>query len=172
MQGADGAVPELPATAQVTRTAAGTVTWDAVGEGSGLSMRCAARMDYDGYLNYTVSVKAAATTDVSDIRLELPLRREVARYLMGMGRKGGLRPEQWEWKWDAGRANNMVWIGDFDAGIQCKLKGPQDTWDIYNLVAGVPDSWGNAGKGGATITEESEDTVLPVSYTHLKLPTN
>lgn len=161
---ATGSVDWHPGEPRVTGTSPGTVEWEAHSAAGPLGLHCAAKMGYDGYVDYTVTVKAAEQTSVRDIRLELPLRREVAKYLMGMGRKGGLRPEAWEWKWDAGRANNMVWLGDFDAGVQCKLKGPQDTWDIYNLVAGIPASWGNGGKGGAALTEEG-DTVLLRAYT-------
>lgn len=165
VEAADGTISRAHGNAEVVKVSPGTVTWRSSGKAGPLAMRCAAKMDYDGYLNYTVTVQAEAATRVRDIRLEVPLWREVAKYLMGMGRKGGLRPEKWEWKWDAGRANNMVWMGDFDAGLQCKLKGPQDTWDIYNLVAGVPASWGNGGKGGASITEANADTVLLAAFT-------
>ena len=87
---------------------------------------------------------------MKDIRLEIPVRRDAAAYMMGLGRKGGYRPKQWKWVWEADRANNLVWLGDVHAGVQCKLKGPEDTWDMGGLAAGIPQSWGNDGRGGAT----------------------
>jgi hypothetical protein len=41
--------------------------------------------------------------------------------MMGMGRKGGYRPDSWEWKWDVTRANGQLWLGDVDGGLSCKL---------------------------------------------------
>ena len=67
-------------------------------------------------------LKAAEAADLKDIRLEIPLRREIATYMMGLGRKGGFRPDEWQWKWDVDRANNQLWIGDVNAGLSCKLK--------------------------------------------------
>jgi hypothetical protein len=55
----------------------------------------------------------------------------------------------------------MVWLGDAGAGLQCKLKGPKDTWDIYDLSAGgLPDSWHNGGRGGAVVAEQGEAVVV------------
>ena len=88
-------------------------------------MTCRAKMEFDGYINYRVRLKADRAADVKDIRLEIPFRRDAAAYMMGSGRKGGYRPKQWKWAWDVSRANNMVWLGDFNAGLQCKLKGPE-----------------------------------------------
>jgi hypothetical protein len=78
--------------------------------------------------------------------------------MMGLGRKGGFRPDHWKWTWDIRRANNMVWLGAADAGLQCKLKGPDDTWDIADLrAAGIPKSWGN---GGAEVGSEDAAVVF------------
>ena len=122
-------------------------------------MTCRAKMEFDGCLNYRIALKASRAIDVRDIRLEIPYRREAAAYMMGFGRKGGYRPRQWKWTW-RGEANNMVWLGDYNAGLQCKLKGPKDTWDISYLCDGIPPSWGNQGKGGATVAEEGDAVVV------------
>jgi hypothetical protein len=83
---------------------------------------------------------------------------------MGLARKGGYRPPEWKWHWDVERAINNVWIGDYNAGLQLKLKGPEDTWDIFNLKPeGVPASWGNEGRGGCSVGEEG-DRVLVRAY--------
>ncbi len=126
-----------------------------------LAAQCHTRMEADGYLTVEVAVTALADTDLTDIRLEVPMRREAATYLMGMGRKGGYRPPKWEWQWNIERANNYVWVGEADGGLQLKLKGEQDTWDLYNLrAAGIPDSWGNSGHGGCSIADAGADRVL------------
>jgi hypothetical protein len=151
--------------AVVSAQTPGRVEWAATQAGPGLRSECSVRMEFDGYLNVSVRLTPTADLAAEDVWLEIPLRREVARYMMGLGREGGLRPAAWSWGWDAGRANNMVWLGDVGAGLQCKLKGPTDTWDIYNLTAGVPASWGNQGRGGCQVSEVGGDTVLVRAFT-------
>ena len=149
-----------PGETKVVHRAPGAVTFETPGTLGPLVASCTAKMEADGYIGVDLTLKTAQETAVKDMRLEIPFRREVATYMMGMGKKGGYRPPEWKWVWDAGRANNSVWIGEVEAGLHCKLKGPQDTWDIYNLTAGVPEAWGNGGKGGATVSEEGGRVVL------------
>jgi hypothetical protein len=144
----------------VTQPAPGAVLCTSRSSGGPLVMACQAKMEFDGYANFRVRLAADRQVDLKDIRLEIPVRRDLAAYMMGLGRKGGYRPKQWKWVWDAGRANNLVWLGDVQAGLQCKLKGPQDTWDMGGLAAGVPQSWGNNGRGGATLDEQGETVTL------------
>ena len=145
----------------IVSKATGAVVWESTSRGGGLTMRCRAKMEADGYANYRVTLRADQATNVNDIRLEIPLRRQVATYMMGMGCKGGHRPEKWDWKWDVNRANNSLWIGAVNAGLHCKLKGPRDTWNLYNLAdGGVPQSWDNNGRGRCTVRQENPDTVV------------
>ena len=58
---------------------------------------CRAKMEFDGCINYRLTLKALEAVDVRDIRLEIPYRREVAAYMMGFCRRGGYRPGQWQW---------------------------------------------------------------------------
>jgi hypothetical protein len=164
VQAAEGDIAWSGGGLKVTKTAPGVVTCEAQSTGGPLTMTCRTQTEADGYINVDVRLRAGQTTRVSDIRLEIPYRPEAATYMMGLGRKGGYRPKEWKWVWDAHRANNTVWIGSANAGLYCKLKGPQDTWDIYNLTAGIPNSWGNDGKGGCTVTESNEGTVLFRAY--------
>jgi hypothetical protein len=166
----------------VVETSEGEVDWrqdraDVLGSGPGsitcqtklaagkLSLVSWARMEFDGHITHRVTLTAQSRTSVKDVRLEIPLRKEVATYLMGLGRKGGCRPKDWKWVWDINRANNQIWIGEVDAGLQCQLNGPKEGWNLYDLKsAGIPNSWGNSGKGGCTVTEE-ENQVIFRAYT-------
>lgn len=117
-----------------------------------LTMTCRYKMEADGYIGYRITLAASADTNMADVALEIPYDPEAATYMTGLGRKGGFRPNDWHWKWDVNLANNMVWLGSPDAGMQCKLKTAGDTWDLYNLRAvGLPESWDNHGKGGADV---------------------
>ena len=144
------------------------VVWQASAQSDGLELLCRAKLECDGYINYQLTLRASRRADLKDIRLEIPLRREVATYMMGLGRKGGYRPAEWQWKWDVNRANSQLWIGDVNAGLSCKLKHLADRWDIYNLVqSGLYRDWSNEGKGGCNVTEEGAAVVIR-AYTGLR----
>ena len=146
---------------EIVKSAPGAVAWESSNADGRFGLRCQAAMEFDGYINFSVSLHAKQATKVSDIRLEIPFRKDVAVYMMGLARKGGYRPREWKWTWDVNRAINNVWMGDYNAGLQLKLKGPVDTWDIYDLKpAGVPLSWGNEGKGGCTVTEDGDRVIV------------
>ncbi len=144
--------------AKVAQTAPGAVRVTSEGAVAYFGQSTTVKMEADGYLTTTIRVKANQDGG-GQFALELPFKRDIAKYMMGLGRKGGFRREQWKWKWDARRANNTLWIGDVDAGLYLKLKGPEDTWDIYSL-SGLPDAWHSGGKGGVTVTEEGDQVLV------------
>jgi hypothetical protein len=114
-------------------------------------------MDFDGNLEYEVSLEASRPVAVDDVYLDIPMAADVARYLMGLGVKGGNRPDSLEWTWDvATRNQDSAWIGDVNAGLQFTLKDdryvrPLNTnfYTLKPLVA--PASWMNGGKGGCRL---------------------
>ena len=144
----------------LTQPAAGAVFCQSQSSGGPLRMTCRAKMEFDGYIDFRVRLRADRMANLKDVALQIPLRREAVTYMMGLGRKGGYRPKEWKWAWEANRANNLIWLGDIHAGVQCKLKGPQDVWDMGGLAAGVPQSWGNDGRGGAILSEQGETVTL------------
>jgi hypothetical protein len=73
--------------------------------------------------------------------------------MMGFCRRGGYRPSRWQWDWSRGPATGVVWLGDFNAGLQCKLKGPKENWRLFGEI---PPSWGNEGKSSAAASEEPD----------------
>ncbi len=118
------------------------------------------KMEFDGCILHSIKVKAKRDVSVKDIRLEVPVRKEVATYMMGMGWRGGKRPKEWQWSWDAKRPNNMVWIGDWDAGIQIKLVEALEVWHCQVIDFKPPKSWHNDGKGGCHIFETDDAFVV------------
>jgi hypothetical protein len=139
----------------------GAITWEAVSLAGPMELVCWAKMECDGYVNFKLTLKTKETTDLCDLRLEIPLRREIATYMMGMGRKGGYRPERWDWKWDVTRSNNQFWIGDVNAGLSCKLKHVEDRWDLFNVQeSGIYRDWDNNGKSGCTVEEVGDQQVV------------
>jgi hypothetical protein len=162
---ADGTVGWQGGHVRMVEQHAGTVTWESRSTGGPFAMTCRATMDGDGYINYALKLQVDREAEVRDVRLEIPFRREIAKYIMGLGCKGGIRPAAWKWKWNVSLANHRLWLGDASAGLHCKLKGPQDTWELYNLKnSGLPESWHNAGQGGAELAEEAPEVVLVRFY--------
>jgi hypothetical protein len=159
-----GEIPWGGGKVEVRQSKPGAVSWESSNAAPEFTLRCQAKMEFDGHISFDLHLRAHQAAHVNDIRLEIPFRKEVAVYMVGLARKGGYRPQEWKWTWDVNRAINNVWMGDYNAGLQLKLKGPEDTWDIYDLkAAGVPTSWENDGKGGCTVAEEG-DRVLVRAY--------
>jgi len=150
---------------EIVARSTGAVTWRAVGRSGPMALGCEAEMECDGYVNYRVTLRSAEPIDLDDLRLEIPLRRDAVPLMMGMGRKGGNRPDQWHWKWDVNLSNNQFWIGDVNLGVSCKLKHVEDRWDLFNTkqTGGYRD-WFDGTHGGCDITEHG-DRVLASVYT-------
>ena len=145
---------------RVTRHLPGAALWTASSEAGTLRMRTHAQLDFDGNIEYAIAVTAVAPTALRDLRLEIPFRRDAARYFMGLNRKGGAAPESYDWQWDVKRNQDAAWIGDVNAGLQFTLKDqhyirPLNT-NFYQLRPLVmPESWQNGGKGGCRFRAES-----------------
>lgn len=150
-----------PGKTRVTRRTDAVVERVGAAAADGLTMQVTSKTEFDGCIKFDCTLTARENLTVDDIRLEVPVARDVAKYMMGMGKRGGYRPPEWEWEWNVERANQMVWLGDWNAGVQLKLSGAEDAWQMNHLRdTGIPDSWGNEGRGGCTIGEEGDAVVL------------
>ncbi len=145
------------------------VTWQAASGNSNVSLTLKARMEYDGYAFYSFTLKALRDIDITDTVLEIPYRKKIAVYMMGLDTGyGGYRKNDVKWKWQES-PNNKIWIGDVEAGLRCKLRGPKEiehVWSEYRCeVNGIPQSWSNNGAGGCDVIETKPDKVLVKAYT-------
>jgi hypothetical protein len=127
----------------------------------GLALGVSSQLEFDGDIDYTVALVARRATTVRDIRLEIPLRADVARWFTGMHRKGGAAPASYDWTWDVKRNQDAAWIGDVNAGLQFTLRDehyvrPLNT-NFYQLRPLVmPASWQNGGQGGCRFRADAE----------------
>ena len=160
VEGPDGA--RLPWThdgPKVMKQAEGAAEWQATSRAGALTAAVHGRIEFDGTIEYEVALKADAAVVLGDIRLELPLRPDVARYAMGLGWKGGTRPDRLDWTWDVAKKNqDAAWIGDVNAGVQFTLKDdryerPLNTNFYLQKPLVLPASWGNGGKGTCRLGE-------------------
>ncbi|MEG1562591.1 MAG: DUF6067 family protein [Bacteroides sp.] len=141
------------------KTDAGKVTWSAAGKAGALEVQVDASMEFDGFMSYAVKVKAAENTSVDDIALLTPLTAATAKYRLGMGYEGSLRPQSDQWKWNVERSQEGFWFGDVNAGMQCLFRAenyrrPLNT-NFYKMQPlNMPPSWYNEGKGGIRYQEK------------------
>ncbi len=139
----------------------GLATWTTTRIAGDVSMHVAARAEFDGMVAYEIAIGASADTAVSDIRLHIPIKRDVARYMMGMGRPGGERPASFDWTWDVERNQDGAWIGDVNAGLQFSMadehyQRPLNTNFYQQKPLVMPGSWDNGGKGGCRMRETGD----------------
>jgi hypothetical protein len=145
----------------IVSQSSGAVSWNIRNTNPKADMVVSAKMEYDGYINYEVTLTAKKDIHFDDLQLLIPYARSAATYVMGMGKKGGARPPSWDWKWEADKANNMVWMGSVNAGMQCKLKHETPDWKMYGFdETGPYKDWSNNGLGGCTIREIGQNVLL------------
>ena len=140
-----------------TKQDAGTFQWQASNVNDTLQMDVSASLEFDGFASFTVKVSALQDVQLKDITMHIPFKKELAKYLMGLGQKGGERPEQVNWKWDVATKNqDGAWIGSVNAGLQYSLRDekyirPLNTNFYLQKPLLLPSSWGNENKGGITV---------------------
>lgn len=132
---------------------AGVTSWSSENSVEGLDVAISGSMEFDGFIEYHVTVKAQKDTKVSDIRLEVPMQSDVAKYSLGMGSEGGFAASKGSWKWDQTKNQEGFWFGDVNAGMQCLFRDtnyvrPLNTNFYQQKPLNLPPSWYNEGKGG------------------------
>lgn len=145
----------------------GTVSWKAVSTSDTLKMEVSASLEFDGFLSYTVKVIALADIDLKDITMHIPFEQGAATYMMGLGRKGGYRPDSlFRWKWDVAHKNqDGAWIGAVNAGLQYSLRDqsyvrPLNTNFYLQKPLIAPSSWANGDKGGIDVGTKGRSVLV------------
>ncbi|MFW6140520.1 MAG: glycoside hydrolase domain-containing protein [Acidobacteriota bacterium] len=152
---------------RITNQQQGVVEWVSSSQAGPVQVSLKGKMEFDGFLGYEVSLAAKKEIQLNDIRLEIPLNKDTAKYMMGMGQKGGFCPDSFQWKWDQKKNQDSLWIGDVNAGLQCRFKDenysrPLNTnfYQLKPLV--IPESWSNKGKGGCEVRTRGKDRLISV----------
>lgn len=152
----------------------GIISWKAVNKSDLFTMKLEGQMEFDGAMKYKLTLIANKDTEVNDIRLQIPMQKDVAKYMMGMGYKGNTCPERYNWKWNQKKNQDAVWVGDINAGIQVSFydenyERPLNT-NFYHLKPlNMPVSWANSGKGGCKISERSDACMITATSGNRKL---
>ena len=151
---------------QFTKKEPGTVAWQCNNTSSTLEMDINATLEFDGFLSYTVKFTALQDIELNDINFHLPMQPAATKYLMGLGLKGGNRPDTLKWKWDVTNKNqDGAWIGNVNAGLQFSLRDekysrPLNTNFYLQKPLLLPSSWGNDNKGGIDIFKKGTATLV------------
>jgi hypothetical protein len=151
-----------PLSFRYTKQTEGKVSWVAEAASDIISLTSKGEMEFDGTVDYDIKVKAKTGVQVKDIRLEVPVAKQIAQYFMGMGLPGSYCPPSYSWKWKG--PQDSYWIGSVDAGLHCELRGATYSGPLLNLYhPASPPSWYNDNKGGFTI-QSSANEVLTTTY--------
>ncbi|MEX6688928.1 DUF6067 family protein [Danxiaibacter flavus] len=154
---------------QFTQQQSGTVSWKANSSSSDVQMDVTASIEFDGFLYYSVKLTALNDVALSDIAMHIPFRKSASTYMMGLGQKGGNRPDDFSWKWDVAHKNqDGAWIGSVNAGLQYSLRDekyvrPLNTNFYLQKPLLLPTSWGNDNKGGINVAQKG-DAILANNY--------
>ncbi|MFH1944269.1 MAG: glycoside hydrolase domain-containing protein [Acidobacteriota bacterium] len=165
VEGENGPLPEGTVTAGHIHSARpGAVEWDSTIAQGPLRWEIKARMECDGFVGYEVRLQTVDKITLRDIRLEIPMEKGAAKYMLGLGRKGGIRPPAHEWQWDRTKNQDAVWLGDVNRGLYASFRAenysrPLNTNFYLSKPLLMPPSWSNEGKGGGRITETGPQTV-------------
>ena len=161
---------------EFTHISEGDIRWEVESNSGDFILNCEGKIEYDGFVEYKLILKALRDVDLNDILLKIPLKEDAAKYFMGLGYKGGLRPRDFEWRWNIKKNQDALWIGDVNAGIRCKFKGANYKSPLVNIYyqfgpLNMPISWSNDGKGGISVEGEKPGMVLLEAFSgehHMK----
>ncbi|MCM0666309.1 glycoside hydrolase domain-containing protein [Flavobacterium tyrosinilyticum] len=149
-----------------TKKEAGTVSWESTSTSKSVQMDVNASVEFDGFVHYIVKVTALEDVSFNDINFQMPMQPTSAKYMMGLGQKGGDRPATFDWKWDVAHKNqDGAWIGAVNSGLQFSLRDekysrPLNTNFYLQKPLLLPTSWGNENKGGITITPNQKSVLV------------
>ena len=148
-----------------TRDSKGVREWTARSRAGDLELVVHGRMEFDGWLGFRCEVTARKPVELAQFALDVPLVPAAAKYLMGMNKPGGFRPETHEWAWDQAKHQDSVWVGDVNAGLRLQLKGENYERPFVNIhyrhkPVALPPAWYNQGKGGCRIARQGDAVVV------------
>jgi hypothetical protein len=157
-----------PSAYAVRQEARGRAAWSTQSQSERVAMRVEGALEYDGMLDYRITVQALRDLQVDDIALPIALVPDAAEYMLGLGFHGGKRPQRVDWTWRVENNQEGVWLGGIHAGLQYVLRDdsyvrPLNTNFYQNQPLRMPASWFNGGRGGIRI-ETGADNVTARNY--------
>lgn len=162
-----------------------TATWTTLVTVGGVQHVVEGSVDYSCYVNIGVVVTGPAIPlQVNNTALTIQLPASISRFASGaaLGDDGALFPKgnasSLDWRWCVDGTSSPLctgwrtWLGDVDAGIFVKLKGPEVAWNQATGGTSPPWSWSNGGLGGIRFRESSADSASTVTMEAFSGPRN
>lgn len=143
-----------------------SVSYSADGRADATRIEVAATAKYEGYIDYQVKVIAEKDTIINNISLNFYF--SACTYNMGLGKKGGYF-QPLDYKWDNGKQQDSIFIGDTNCGARVQFKDAQDTvafeGEYYRFKPfKLPmASWANRGKGSISLIKTDKGAMLSAS---------
>ncbi len=126
------------------------------------------KVEFDGYLSYKYTIKAKENIKINNVELNIPLKSNIAEYMMGMGLPGTTVPISHTAKWEG--PHDSFWIGNTYGGIYCELRGSDYHGPLLNLYKPAPPpSWYNNDQGRFSISRSGNSVIAGVSSGERKL---
>ncbi|WP_347921982.1 glycoside hydrolase domain-containing protein [Pontimicrobium sp. SW4] len=152
----------------INQTHKSAVNWKATNRSDDLTMSVNGTLEYDGMLEYNIQLTAENDINLNDVNLQIPMQKEAATYILGLGEKGSSLKSSINWKWDVTKHHEGAWLGGINKGLQFVLRDknyerPLNTNFYQAKPLNLPPSWHNEGKGGIDITMNN-DGVLVKNY--------
>lgn len=153
---------------EVRQDSRGRASWTAESRSTSLRMTVQGALEYDGMLDYRIELEALRDINVDDIVMPVSLVPDAAEYMLGLGRKGGMRSERIDWTWKVENHQEGVWLGGIHKGLQYVLRDdnyerPLNTNFYQSKPLNLPPSWYNEGRGGIRI-EDAAGAVTATNY--------
>jgi hypothetical protein len=153
---------------QVQLEARGRATWSVRSTSERFELRVGGTLEYDGMLDYRLELVARRDVDLIDVELPIAMKADAARYMLGLGRRGGLRPDRLDWKWNVEHHQEGLWLGNIHKGLQYVLRDrnyerPLNTNFYLAKPLNMPLSWHNGGQGGIQV-QSTADAVIARNY--------
>lgn len=159
-----------PGSMRITKKDDSAVSWEVSQKNKDFEVKCYGTFGFDGLADYRLEVKSLGDLRVKDIRLEVPYTAYASKYMMGLGHKGGFRPDSLiSWRWDTDKHQDRVWLGNVNAGLNFRFMDENFQRPLVNIYyslgkLNLPASWGNDNKGGIDIAKERDERVVLAAY--------
>jgi hypothetical protein len=146
-------------------TAEGIARWHASGDAGAFGLEVDGQLECDGFADFRVALVPKAAVPLRDVRLEIPVDNPLARYMMGMGVRGGRRPEAFTWTWNRTHNQDALWLGDVNAGFQISFRDtnyerPLNTNFYLSRPLNLPHGWYNGGAGSVSFRPAGDTLFL------------
>lgn len=138
-----------------------SVNWISENESKNFNLVISGMLEYDGMMDYKIQLIAKNDVNLNDVSLKISFKKEAAKYMLGLGNKGGELNNNINWQWDINKHQEGLWLGNINMGLQYVLRDnnyerPLNTNFYRSKPLNLPTSWYNNSKGGISLKINKE----------------